>query len=89
MPVEGDFLLGRHAALGLADRRAGSDPDLRLDQVDAGHLLGDRVLHLDPRIDLDEIGSPGVHVVEELDRARVPVARGPAQGDGGGAELVA
>ena len=32
----------------------GGDAELRLDQVDAGHLLGDRVLDLDARVALDE-----------------------------------
>ena len=42
------------------------DVDLRLDDVDAGHLLGDGVLDLDARIDLDEIEFPGVGVLQEL-----------------------
>jgi hypothetical protein len=31
------------------------DQDLRLDDVDAGDLLGHRVLDLDARVDLDEV----------------------------------
>jgi hypothetical protein len=34
--------------------------DLRLDDVDAGDLLGHRVLDLDARIDLDEVEGAGV-----------------------------
>jgi hypothetical protein len=46
-----------------------ADADLRLDDVDAGDLLGDRVLDLDARIDLDEVELAGVGVHQELDRA--------------------
>jgi hypothetical protein len=56
--------------------------DLRLDDVDAGDLLGHRVLDLDPRIDLDEIEVRAVHVVEKLDRAGTAVARRTAQAHG-------
>ena len=45
------------------------DADLRLDDVDAGHLLGDRVLDLDARIDLDEVEGAGIGIHQELDRA--------------------
>ena len=80
--VERDRLLGRHAAFRAADLGAGGDVDLRLDDVDAGHLLGDRMLDLDARIDLDEVEIAAVEVVEELDRAGVAVARGAAQAHG-------
>src|SRR5690606_15271962 len=65
MAVQPDLRLRRHAradrdpvaagvvaVVALADARAFGDPDLRLDDVDPGHLLGHRVLHLDARIDL-------------------------------------
>ena len=35
-----------------------------------GHALGDRVLDLDARIDLDEVELAGVGILQELDRAR-------------------
>ena len=47
----------RHVVLGQAEvgqRRAGGDLQLQPHQVEAGDLLGDRVLHLQPRIGLDE-----------------------------------
>ena len=47
--------------------------DLRLDDVDAGHLLGDGVLDLDARIDLDEVEAPGRGVLQELHRAGADV----------------
>ena len=47
-----DRVLVAEAELG--ERRAGGDAELGLDQVDAGHLLGDRVLDLDARVALDE-----------------------------------
>jgi hypothetical protein len=70
MAVEPDILLPRDTRLRRADRvLPSSDMDLRLDDVDAGHLLGDRVLHLDARIDLDEVELAGVGIHQEFDRA--------------------
>ena len=77
----GDPALERGAAqrdgvLGEAEvgqRLAGRDPHLRLDEVDVGDLLGDRVLDLDPRVHLDE-DVAAVRVEQELDGARVAVA---------------
>ena len=57
----------------VADGPAFGDADLGPHQVDAGHLLGDRVLHLNARVHLDEMKVPGVEIVQELDRARVEV----------------
>ena len=67
--VEPDVLLRRHARFRRADRRAFEDVDLRLDDVDAGDLLGHRVLDLDARVDLDEVEFAGVGIHQELDRA--------------------
>ena len=47
------------------------DPDLRLHHIDSGDLLGDGVLHLKPRIHLDEIVRIARH--QKLDRARIAV----------------
>ncbi len=52
---------------------AGGDAELRLHQVDVGDLLGDRVLHLDPGVHLDE-DVVAVLVEQELDGAGVDVA---------------
>ena len=41
--------------LRVGERLARGDQDLALDQVDVGHDLGDGVLDLDARIDLDEV----------------------------------
>ena len=38
----------------VGQRLAGGDAELGLDEVDARHLLGDRVLDLDARVALDE-----------------------------------
>ena len=52
---------------------AGRDPQLGLDQVDVGDLLGHRVLDLDPRVHLDEhVAAVGVE--QELHGAGVAVA---------------
>ena len=59
----------RDVALGDAQRLAGGDPDLGRHEIDAGQHLGHRMLHLDPAVDLDEVGvARGVD--EELERAR-------------------
>ena len=76
--VDADVVLRRHAALRRADARAGGDADLRLDEIDAGDALGDRVLDLDARVDLDEIEPAGVGVLQELDRAGGAVVHGAA-----------
>ena len=49
------------------------EPELRLDEVDARHLLGDRVLDLEAGVRLDE--PVRVAPDEELDRRRVLQAR--------------
>ena len=71
MGADADVRLRRHAALGRADARAAGDADLRLHQVDAGGALGDGVLDLDARVDLDEVEAPAVGVLQELHRAGV------------------
>lgn len=49
-------------------RRVLRHQQLCLDQVDAGYLLGDRVFHLNSRIDFDEVELVRVGVDQELDR---------------------
>ena len=70
----------------LLERLPVGDAHLAGDQVDVGDLLGDGVLHLDPRVHLDE------HVVaalveQELDGARVRVVDLAGERDGVGADL--
>ena len=62
-----------------SERRAGSNPELRFDQVQAGDLFGDGVLDLDPRIAFDEAVLTGLRVDQELHRAGVLVARSACQ----------
>ena len=76
MPADDDVLLAERQGL------AGGDPDLLLDQVDAGDHLGDGVFDLDPGVDLDEV-EVVVGVDQELAGARVDVAGGAGQPDGG------
>ena len=59
------------------------------DDVDAGDHLGDGVLHLDARVDLDEEEVARVGVDQELHRAGAAVADRAAEAHGGGADLVA
>ncbi len=65
------------------------DENLRADQVDAGDLLGDRVLDLDARVHLDEEPVIAVEVVEELDSAGVIVADLLGDARAGQAKLLA
>ena len=60
----------------LAWQRAGlatSDAELRLHQITSGHLLTDRVLDLDARVDLDEVKAFAVNVVQKLNGPRITV----------------
>ena len=57
-----------HVVLGQAERLAGRHPQLGGDDVDAGDLLGDRVLDLDAGVHLQEPGAARGRVPEELDR---------------------
>ena len=72
-----------HLLLSEGQRQPAGHPDLLLDKVDTGDLLGDRVLHLEARIDLqevevalaeDELDCAGIHVAGGLHRPdrRVP-----------------
>ncbi len=64
---------------------AGREADHPFDEVDARDLLGDAVLDLDARVDLEEvIGAGGVPVGinDELDGARRAVARAAPQASG-------
>ena len=59
----------------LAQALAGGDADLALHQIDAGHHFRDRMLHLNARVDFDEVQvAVGVH--QEFDGARIGVANG-------------
>ena len=60
-------------------RLAGRDPQLLLDDVDAGDQLGHRVLHLDAGVHLDEVEV--AVLVEELEGAGAAVADRGAGGD--------
>src|SRR5207253_9445115 len=79
VPRARDRLLRRQTGGGTADAGPGGDPKLRLDDVDTGDFLGDGVLDLQTRVDLDEVEGPGVGVQEELDGPRVRVVSGPRQ----------
>ena len=82
MGIDPDVLLRGHAAVRRTDPRAAGDADLRLDDIDAGRALRDRVLDLDARIHLDEVEPAGVGVLQELDGARVEIVRGAPDREG-------
>ena len=66
---------------------AGGDVQLQAHEVGAGDDLGDRVLDLQPGVDLEEGEEPLPGVVEELDGAGAGVADGERQPLGRGLEL--
>ncbi len=69
--LDGVAALGRRVAL---EPTAGRDVQLGLHQVDPGGELGDRVLDLQPGVDLEERERPVAGVVEELDGGGAAVA---------------
>ncbi len=81
--VERDAVLRGQVDFGAVEVEALRHLDLAADEVDAGDHFGDGVLHLDARVDLDEVPVAGIGVHQELDGAGVVVAGGAGQGDGG------
>ena len=68
------------AGLGLElEPLAAGDPQLPFDEIDAGHRLGDRMLDLDPAVQLEE--GELATVEHELGRARADVADGAREAD--------
>ena len=63
--------LGVNVLLPPAQLLAAGDAELLLDQVQAGHHLGDGMFDLQARIDFHEVELAGVEVVDELDGAGV------------------
>ena len=55
----------------VCERLTGGDEQLRLDDIDAGHHLGDRMLHLQTRVDLDKVEI--TVFVQELEGSRPAV----------------
>jgi hypothetical protein len=68
-----------------AQRLTLGDPQLHLHQIQPGDQLGDRVLDLQPRVDLEEVEAARL-VEDELDRAGADVADRLAGRDRGGAQ---
>src|SRR5439155_2068293 len=64
---------GQDVRLAEAQALSGGDAELRGHQVEAVDLLGDGVLDLEPRVDLQEVEAPLRRIDEELDRSRVCV----------------
>ena len=87
--AQADSVLRRHAALCLADTRALGHADLGLDDVDAGHFLGDGVFHLYAGIDLDEVKRARIGLHEEFHGAGVSVTGGGCEVQGMAAKRVA
>src|SRR5262245_7127431 len=81
-----DAAFDRVAGQGHLFRRQPQRPALRHrdllgDQVQPGHRLGDRVLHLDTRVHLQEEEGAAVAVDEELDGAETAIAQPGTEGD--------
>src|SRR5690606_9337594 len=66
-----------YTGFGGTDRSTFQDVDLRLYDVDTGHHLGDCVLDLDTRVDLDEVELAGVAIHQVFDRAGANIIRCP------------
>ncbi|MCY1220949.1 hypothetical protein D9M72_329860 [compost metagenome] len=73
--VEADVFLRGNARFRRAYGVTVEDVDLRLDDVDASHDFRDGVLHLNARVDLDEVELAGVGIHQILDRAGADIAR--------------
>ena len=86
--VARDILLSRDIDLFAIQRETLGDENLGSDQIDSGDLFGHRMLHLDPRIHLDEEPLLGIHVVEELHRPRVVITHLPGDRHGGVTEFL-
>src|SRR6202051_5097018 len=63
--------------------------NLAADNVDAGDHLSDRVLHLDARVDLDEVPLARFGVHQKLDRAGAVVTSGSGEPDSGVGQFLA
>ncbi len=74
-------------APGHRQRLARGDPQLLAHDVDPGHELADRMLHLQPRVQLDEVEGP-VRAEQELEGTGALVADRPAGALGGGLHLL-
>ncbi len=83
-----DRVAATRRAAGHRQRLAGRDPQLLADDVDPGAELGDRMLDLEPRVQLDE-RERAVGAEQELERARVRVADRAAGALGGGLHRLA
>ncbi len=79
-------MAARGRVLGELELFAVGDAELLTHEVDAGGLLGDRVLDLQAGVDLEE-GDQAVVADEELDGARAVVAGLAADGLGGLVDL--
>ena len=86
--AELDAVPARLGVLGDLQLLAGGDAELLADQVDAGRLLADRVLHLQAGVDLEE-GDRAVGAHEVLDGAGAVVAGLGADGLGRGVDPLA
>lgn len=89
MPVQTNFRLFRDASLAdTADMVPVGNPNLSLDDIQAGYDFRDRVLDLDAWIDLDEIELVGIDIHKELNRARANVVGSSANAESGGTERI-
>src|SRR5260370_30184584 len=78
--VRADPLLAVDAQLRVRQRTALGDKDLALDNINAGDHLGDGVLNLNARVDLDEEELASIYIEEKFDGAGIVQADFPAHG---------
>jgi hypothetical protein len=74
---KGDVFLPLNAG-GLCERRALSNLDLALNNVDTGDLLSHGMLNLHARVYLDEVEGACLHIHQEFDGTCILIAHGAA-----------
>ncbi len=74
---------GADVGLRQAQPLAAGDGDLLGDQIDAGDRLGDRMLHLDTGVHLQEIERVALHVDQELHRPGAAIGQSLREADRG------
>ena len=65
--------------IGVTDFQTFGNTDLRFNDINTGHLLGDGMLDLNARIDFDEVEQTRICIHQEFDRACMCVINCTAQ----------
>ena len=73
MAAQGDVFLQGNERVVIAHLGTFGDANLRLHDINPSHHLGDGVLDLNTRVDLNEVIFAGIDIEQILDGARVAV----------------